>query len=152
MALTAPSTKYFRRRGKMCIRQIADNPPSEWISSKFTVKLEKNPWTVEFRNGMVKWNFSRTLQVENKSKLFTEQKILWLSLFNEIVWWWVEGRGKNNSLLPGPWDLLWNSLWLWEEGYENLFRLCLYRRYMCVLHCCVKSKHISAGWIIEIIF
>lgn len=107
---------------------------------------------MEFRNGMVKWNFSRTLQVESKSKLFTEQKILWLSLINEIVWWWVKGRGKYNSLLSGPWDLLWNSWWFWEKGYKNLFPLGLYRRYVCVLHCCVKSKHINAGWIIKIIF
>lgn len=43
MALTALSTKYFRRSCKICIRQIADNPPSEWISSKFSVELEKTP-------------------------------------------------------------------------------------------------------------
>lgn len=43
MALTALSTKYFRRSSKICIREIADNPPSEWMPSKFSVELEKNP-------------------------------------------------------------------------------------------------------------
>lgn len=42
MVLTALSTKHFSRSSKICIRQIADNNPLEWISSKFS-ELKKYP-------------------------------------------------------------------------------------------------------------